>query len=559
MACLSKNLEGNFMGFVFDLCSMDFCLEKDYFFQFHKSQDVSYHPTNKRRLFAKVPNNFNLSSSKVNDTTDTFACRNGESLFYPTKKDDSKIISFDFNECSFKRFQYENLKSTRYTGLGVIYSLWRVSQGENFDEFFSCSKVNKENYSKKNMDELINYMKSYETFKELLCEGIDLYCLEEDEQLDLSYDFKVLKKSKVKMIKSPLQIIKFGPPGTGKSHSVIETIKSHSCQEKTSRNDANIITTVFHPDYSYGDFTAKLMPVTEKDKVTYQIHAGPLAKALAKAFFDPTLHVYLVVEEINRGNTAAIFGDVFQLLDRDDVGQSEYPITIQQLFYKAIEQEYLLLKSENKEQTASDGNGSKEDTESLKTEFAEKFKNHNLRLPCNLSIIATMNTSDESVFYMDSAFKRRWHFEYIDVDSDSKTYEKVVNNQKNKHPLHSQITAKIKIEGGECEWDKFRQALNAFIKEHSNSIRRIEDKLIGLWFIKAKNREISKAEVQNKLMHYLWDNVFARDKKPLLDILNKESIVTFGDFVGAYDEFIDKFCSSLASKGEPQNDESAAE
>jgi len=340
-----------------------------------------------------------------------------------------------------------------------------------------------------------------------------------------------------------LQVIKFGPPGTGKSHSVVETIRNH-CGENKYRGHADVITTVFHPDYSYGDFTAKLVPVTfendGKKAVEYQIHAGPLTKALARALANPCDNVYLVIEEINRGNTAAIFGDIFQLLDRDECGESEYPIHIQKLFYEALEQEFLI------QMKLRSANSDSFDESNAKDKLAKILKNQQLVLPSNLSIIATMNTSDESVFYMDSAFKRRWHFEYIDVDLDSSVYE-AAEDKKENHPLHPQITAKV--DGLEnCQWDCFRKNINNFIKLNKNSIRRIEDKLIGLWFIKAQNGEISESEIKNKLMHYLWDNVFARDKQPLIDKVNGQDIVTFGDFIRQYEAFIKAFCEGCPEK-----------
>lgn len=320
-----------------------------------------------------------------------------------------------------------------------------------------------------------------------------------------------------KVSKPILQIIKFGSPGTGKSFSIRSTIKEHDCRsELPGKKDPKIIRTVFHPDYSYGDFTSKLVPISVGEagakKVEYQIHTGPFVKSLAKALVNPGENIYLIIEEINRGNTAAIFGDIFQLLDRDDCGESEYPITPAHLFIEGLQQELCKLNSNIKSP----------DT---------------IVIPSNLSLIATMNTSDESVFYMDSAFKRRWHFEYIDVDADIMGYEG--QGDKNNHPLHFQIAAKI--EDYDCNWNQLRADINTFIKGNKNSIRRIEDKLIGLWFIKAKNGKISKDEITNKLMHYLWDNVFARDKSPLIDKLDEGELHTFGDFVKQVDVFLEKF------------------
>lgn len=436
---------------------------------------------------------------------------------YFPRKNGVEDFSFDWDEVGFKKSALDGdylknaLKTTaKYSGLGVIYCLWLVSQGEVFTDYFYVKK--EDSATKKLMDETIKTLKNYTSFPHALYKEFSFYNYK-NEEIKMSYS-------------QPIQKIKFGPPGTGKSHSVEQTIYLHCGYEKR-RSHQNVITTVFHPDYSYGDFTAKLMPVTVDKKVEYQIHAGPLAKALAWAFCFQDREIYLIIEEINRGNTAAIFGDIFQLLDRDHIGNSEYPIHIQTLFYEAIEQEFKKIKPE-----ASD------------VLLASILENQRLYIPRNLSFIATMNTSDESVFYMDSAFKRRWHFEYVDVDADSNRYDNLKSDVKSTDSLHPQITAKLSGRDN-LEWDSFRRALNAFIKENSSSIRRIEDKLIGLWFIKACDGEVSESEIKNKLMHFLWDSVFSRDKKPLITkIKPTENIVTFGDFIKQYDQFLAAFSPS---------------
>ena len=490
-----------------------------------------------------------IQSFEENGDVKTYCClsKSDAEMFFFKFKNQDKMIKFDWNEVEFDLSAIdgdmlkERLDKTKnYTGLGVFFFLWRVSQGDDFGNYFSIKKE-ENNSTLEIMNGVIDKLKKYDKFE------YALYCLFEIySQPNVSEEFKIML-----CLFSSLQIIKFGPPGTGKSHSVVKTISEHCCQVK-GRDHEDVITTVFHPDYSYGDFTAKLVPVTvENDSgksVEYQIHAGPLTKALARAFVNRCETVYLVIEEINRGNTAAIFGDVFQLLDRDECGESEYPIHIQTLFYEALKKEFnSILKSDKGESEKSKD----EDKNKPKKQLDSILKNQQLFLPSNLSIIATMNTSDESVFYMDSAFKRRWHFEYIDVDADSDSYKKPDDED---HPLHKQITAKINGNAN-CDWDCFRKALNTFIKDHKNSIRRIEDKLIGLWFIKAQNDEISESEIKNKLMHYLWDNVFARDKQPLIDKIKVEDknkdIVTFGDFIKHYDDFIKAFgCST--EEGSPE-------
>ena len=145
--------------------------------------------------------------------------------------------------------------------------------------------------------------------------------------------------------------------------------------------------------------------------------------------------------------------------------------------------------------------------------------NKTIQIPPNLSIIATMNTSDSSIYYMDTAFKRRWDWEFIDVDSNSTKAKGVAFHDRN-------------------AWNLFIKKLNNFIKSNHKSIRGIEDKQIGNYFI--QDDKISNSDIQSKLMFFIWDSVFSRDKKPLKELLNLEddSLITFGDFSFHVDSFI---------------------
>jgi 5-methylcytosine-specific restriction enzyme B len=298
-----------------------------------------------------------------------------------------------------------------------------------------------------------------------------------------------------------IQKIFFGPPGCGKSYRVRQEAEKELGIDKAS---SNMIETAFHPEYGYGDLVAKLLPQTGSRKVAYtlenlpsehlngatltqttntptieyRIHVGPLIKALARAYADSEQNVLLVIDEINRGNCAQIFGDIFQLLDRDDKGWSEYGIDPSDLIMEALKKELTKI-----EESPDRNQVLKKIEETLKhlpvkRTDAENFK---LRLPPNLSLIGTMNTSDESVYYMDTAFKRRWDFKYMAWDGMIETSDSPHNAM-----IESQKNAKIKIQDTEHTWHKFLKLLNAFIADEFKG-RNVDDKQVGIWFLKAFN------------------------------------------------------------------------
>ena len=249
------------------------------------------------------------------------------------------------------------------------------------------------------------------------------------------------------------QKIYFGTPGSGKSW----TIKKQYEQDETK-----VFRTTFHPDTDYASFVGcyKPVPYEEDDekKITYKFVPQAFTDAYVAAWNDLEHPYYLIIEEINRGNCAQIFGDLFQLLDRKKDGYSEYPIKADHDLM-----DYLV--------------------EHL-PKGSEGIMNDKLCLPPNLSIIASMNTSDQSLFPMDSAFKRRWSWEYVPID-----YE---NAESGKFEI---------IIGGEPHnWHKFLKAVNGKIKKVTSS----EDKQMGNFFIKDS---VDEKEFCDKVMFYLWSEV----------------------------------------------------
>ncbi|NMF62973.1 restriction endonuclease [Brasilonema octagenarum UFV-E1] len=346
----------------------------------------------------------------------------------------------------------------------------------------------------------------------------------------------------------PIQKIIFGSPGTGKSYKIREIAEEELLIgfDEANKTLSNTVKTVFHPEYTYSDFMGKLLPLTYGGSIVYKYYPGHFLKALGMAYrslVDGKEENYLlVIDELNRGNAAAIFGSVFQLLDREEDGWSTYEVDISEM-----ELVGLFDAMGYKANVSNDGviqiNGTNLEyfSKILEQNFKDNSNQNGLRLfnnlqsrkiniPSNLSIIATINTSDESIYYLDSAFKRRWDWEYVDAPSKANMSSKTIPDavRYTNLPLSD---AKI------LDWYRCIVGVNEFIKSHSYSIRRIEDKLISWWFIKPKYGEVTLEQVQDKLMFYLWDGVFARNKQLLTefirDKLNKKniSLVTFTDFL----------------------------
>lgn len=247
------------------------------------------------------------------------------------------------------------------------------------------------------------------------------------------------------------QIIYFGTPGSGKSFKVKGVIED---------NDDCTFRTTFHPDSDYATFVGAYKPVKKDDGLTYEFIPQAFTDAYVKAWTNLDKTIYLVIEEINRGNCAQIFGDLFQLLDRGEDGVSEYSIKADTDLKKYLE--------------SKEGLGSPDH---------DGIKGGKLRLPGNLHILATMNTSDQSLFPMDSAFKRRWDWEYVPINAEC---------------ADSQF--KITIGDKTYKWSSFLTEVNKRIHKLSDS----EDKQMGNFFIK---NDVDVEEFKSKVMFYLWSEV----------------------------------------------------
>jgi 5-methylcytosine-specific restriction enzyme B len=349
-------------------------------------------------------------------------------------------------------------------------------------------------------------------------------------------------------IKTPLQKILFGSPGTGKSYKIqtIATEQLDICLSPIDKTLANTVKTVFHPEYTYADFIGKLMPQSQGGNIIYKFYPGHFLKALGNAYRglmqNDKKHYLLVIDELNRGNASAIFGSIFQLLDRDSDYWSSYEIDLSDLELMALFN-IMSFKTQFDNDTIriADESDAYQGFEAFFKQRALAFSStdyeHGSRLsallsqgkisiPPNLSILATINTSDESIYYLDSAFKRRWDWEYVGSPQLFST-----------PPDSIRDVLLVREDGQTLQWSECIQGINHFICSNSQNIRRIEDKQIGWWFIKPENQQVTLQQVRDKLMFYLWDSVFAKDRRPLESVIAQAldepeiRLVTFADFL----------------------------
>lgn len=286
---------------------------------------------------------------------------------------------------------------------------------------------------------------------------------------DYIADFFLRKKKRNPLAQSknvcPLQQIFYGAPGTGKSHKIKENEWVKNAEEKKL-----VFRTTFHPDSDYSTFVGAykptMKPVADKykavagkdEEITYSFVPQAFLQSYVAAWKNQDEKVFLIIEEINRGNCAQIFGDLFQLLDRDENGVSEYKIKAD-----ADIRTYL---------------------EDVLGKDSDGIKDGELCLPKNLYIWATMNTSDQSLFPIDSAFKRRWDWEYEPIKYSNKEW-------------------KIEIDNNKYSWTSFQKKVNDRIFRDLSS----EDKMLGDYFVNPRDGIISEKLLLNKILFYLWNDV----------------------------------------------------
>ena len=296
--------------------------------------------------------------------------------------------------------------------------------------------------------------------------------------------------TEVVRLKGGKNVILYGVPGSGKSHTI---------GEQYCNDESRMERLVFHPDYTYSDFVGQILPNVSEGNVSYEFIPGPFTRLLKKAQDNPSEEYCLIVEEINRGNAPAIFGEVFQLLDRDNDGKSEYGIS---------------------------------NADIARIVYGDEA--HKVRIPSNMSIIGTMNTSDQNVFTLDTAFQRRWSMRMIENDLSKVGY------------------ADMKILNTAVTWRQFNTVMNGIILKKNVRVTSSEDKRLGAFFVRESDlrydekenndnyseRERQQAVLQNskfpeKVLKYLWDDAFKFSRE---DIFETSQYVSLEDVVRKFRE-----------------------
>lgn len=376
---------------------------------------------------------------------------------------------------------------------------------EIFGDFFKLLKRNDKGISSDHLIQIDEKLKSYveqqgtQIDKEegiyfpnnLLIESVlDIKNLNENDP------FKEFKKYNHIEICIPHQRIFYGAPGTGKSYKLKE--------QSIIFDDVDRVT--FHPSYMYSNFVGCFKPYSTKnengDQISYEFVAGPLVDVLVKALKNENKNYLLIIEEINRADVASVFGDFFQLLDRDGYGQSEYPIK-----------------------------PSKELKEYLERELKDKIKE--IKLPNNLYIWATMNSADQGVKPLDTAFKRRWDFEYISVDENEQEIEEAI----------------FTIGKKEYNWNEIRKNINSKLLECNIN----EDKLLGTFFISKntldKGSEAIKDAIKNKVLMYLYDDAAKMYRSKIFKRKDdKIGIPTFYEILKSFDTGVEHIFDGIRFK-----------
>lgn len=440
------------------------------------------------RIIVSVPSSFVANKLKIANETGS-----GEAKLFIGSTNDPTYFDkfFSFDEGYTYRFDKDNLMNYLYqVKIEYVFqffnkykevdiNLWEnnFSKISTLEEKQLCVSLGKF-YDEKNR----YYIKEVQSkvfknvIRNLILPKITLIVFEKDSEnkvikLLLEVDYKknfdyTIELSNLEVEKSwnATNELFYGVPGSGKSYKINQICNKQEFIERV----------VFHPDYSNADFIGQIMPVLqdEDNKLKYEFIPGPFSNILKRAMEDHNNMYYLIIEEINRGNAAAIFGDIFQLLDRDENGKSKYCINN---YYIA--------------------------------DYVYGNKIDKIYLPSNLTIYATMNSSDQNVFTLDTAFQRRW----------------IMRNVPN---VFEGEQARCLIGGSDIRWGAFATAVNNRLQESNIGLLSTEDKGLGAYFVnKAEIEDIEK--FAEKVFKYLWDDAFKMNRADLF----KENFKTLSDIL----------------------------
>ncbi len=422
-----------------------------------------------------IDNFFNFTDSEY---VTTFECR---SILQVDVKENIRVeLKLSPSRGDYKI--YQNSDSSKNLKDYFLETL-HLETEKNLDDYFAIKKKNQTTY-------ILYYIPKnvlFSNFFAIVSNDQFLFIPEESEKVENKQEALISR-----------QIIFYGAPGTGKSHTINEQTEGES-----------VIRTTFHPDSDYSTFVGAYKPTTKEvelrdvsghkiiedrkvvteDRIVYEFVSQAFLQAYIKAWVfyaeneDAPKKQFLIIEEINRGNCAQIFGDLFQLLDRNQWGFSDYPINADKDMKMQLEKAFKGISINNPSTINAYYKGRDVVQEVLNGEV--------LLLPNNLFIWATMNTSDQSLFPIDSAFKRRWDWQYMPI-------------AQGRDEAGNELKWAINVNGKKYSWWSFIEKINAQIGETTQS----EDKKLGFFFCKAKKEEISLETFVGKVVFYLWNDVF---------------------------------------------------
>ena len=394
-----------------------------------------------------------------------YACENNLKFFHFAVKDDDRynnyILSLESNEDAVSDISYRKHENNTGTGTQVNIPSWfNPSAFENGQKFSRISTPKGFYIAAIRIDYIYEYMRLFDN------RPYSETDIPDQNENEITADNKLADN-----------FLLYGVPGCGKSFHVESEYESKITNEQCK------VRVVFHPDYTYSDFIGQLMPVlkevenvqgVKENKLQYEFVPGPFTKIIKTAYEEPEQKCLLIIEELNRGNAPAIFGEIFQLLDRKDNGESKYGI------YNADIAKYAYGGLPENQGKAID-----------------VIANTPIKLPPNLTIVATMNTSDQNVFTMDTAFQRRWQMEHIPNKFDLNTAHV------NKHLPNSDIS-----------WGVFAQTINKKMHTANLGFGGTDDKSLGVYF--ATDNDLDDAErFAEKVLKYLWDDAFKLGRQAL--------------------------------------------